>query len=471
MFRKNALKIFIFSLCALLIAPIFSFKNIVANASEADVIAPRSVDFVYDIKNEAFNEVDASEITVKVSGVEVYKNGAMVTLDDADAMKGVVATLTYAKGSTDVSSEIKSKFTKVGEYTVTVSTTGLEESFTLKISNNASDFEGKLSYKTNDSTALTKYADSVTEKANGLKVGSNYTAPSFEPILNFANLDYSALTKTIYYAVSGATSYSTTTSSFDITTAGTYRFYATFSTDELFIGNEESALSISTKNLLEKLDGFYKVTLVSSGKQVYVSNHGGNLEYFEDEELENELEVTEADLNYERIIPIFTFEITETEPYVSANSSYQENGYIDYEYKNVSFDIKGSDLTVEYVLEYCENEKDINVESAWQVYNEVELSSSLTFTPNKKGYYRVKAIVYSNDSTPKTATTKAIKVSEKFTTVEFKASFEDWLSVNTAPFIFLCISAAALIGLIIVLFIPVKDKKEEKVVKAEESDK
>ena len=67
------------------------------------------------------------------------------------------------------------------------------------------------------------------------------------------------------------------------------------------------------------------------------------------------------------------------------------------------------------------------------------------------------------------AETAIIKVADKYVTVEFETSFSDWLSVNTVPFIFLCISALCLIGIILILFIKPKEKVEEE--KATEEDR
>ena len=136
--------------------------------------------------------------------------------------------------------------------------------------------------------------------------------------------------------------------------------------------------------------------------------------------------------------------------------------YIDYEYTGVSFTAKGNDIVTTYTLEYSTDGTD----GSW-VKAEETLSSNLTFTPSKAGFYRVTAKVIDCEGNVATASTANIEVADKFVTVEFKTSFSDWLSVNTVPFIFLCISAASLIGLILVIVIKPNDKV---VVNAEESD-
>ena len=467
MFRKNALKFLILSLCVALVLPFVAVSGSVAKAV-TNVIAPRSVDFVYKVENETIKSAEASKVTVKVGGVEVYKEGALVADDTSvttDDVKKNIITMSYSSG------KLTSAFGANGDYVVELSTTGesttVTETFNLKVTTNKNELPA-LSYKT-DATSLDAYKNEVTKAAKNdagesLKIGDTFTVPSFENVLNLGNYNYDSFNKTIYYASSGSTYYTSATASFDISVVGVYKFYGVFSTDNLIEGDVDSGLSIEVAYLVEKEDGFYKV--LSSGNQVYAYKQAdGSYKYFSDKEGENEItnQTVISAFKTELIVPTFTFTISGSIPTVKSKSTYQENGYIDYEYTGVSFTAKGNDIVTTYTLEYSTDGTD----GSW-VKAEETLSSNLTFTPSKAGFYRVTAKVIDCEGNVATASTANIDVKKGIKTVEFKTSFSDWLSVNTVPFIFLCISAASLIGLILVIVIKPKDKE---VVKAEESDK
>lgn len=471
MFRKNALKIFIISLCALFIAPVFSIKNSVVNADEPitpdNVVAPRGVEFVYDTEWEGVN---AENVLVKAGKSDdfdfttatttVFDGSKKDVTEENNALKGAIISMSYSSG------KITASFGKIGKYVLEISDKATENAkptkqVKLEITNDVSNLN--LSYKLG-ADDIKAYQDEVAKTVgtgeSALKIGDTFTIPTFEDILNISNLAYTSLNKTVHYAASGATYYSTATSTFEITTVGTYKFYATFETDELIIGNADSKLSIDAKFLVEKDNGFYMAKKDGTDTQVFAQKHENDYKYYEDKEFETEY--TGAVDTTVLVIPTFTFEIKGAKPTVKSDSTYQEKGYIGYEYTGVKFTVKGNDITTTYVLEYSEDG------NTWAKAEE-ELSSSLAFTPTKKGYYKVTATVIDCEGNSNFAHTEKIEVNDKFVTVEFKTSFADWLSVNTVPFIFLCISAVALIGLIVVIAIPVKDKKED--VKAEEIDK
>ena len=205
----------------------------------------------------------------------------------------------------------------------------------------------------------------------------------------------------------------------------------------------------------------------NSGERVYaVKQADGEYKYYPNDEIKDD-EVIDTTANpitsNELVIPIFSFEIESTEPSIKSNSTYQENGYVDYEYDDISFTAKGNDITTTYVLKYSSDDGKTWVDA------EEELSSSLSFTPKKLGLYKVVATVLDCEGKSDEAETAIIKVADKYVTVEFETSFSDWLSVNTVPFIFLCISALCLIGIILILFIKPKEKVEEE--KATEEDR
>ena len=118
MFRKNALKFLILSLCVALVLPFVAVSGSVAKAV-TNVIAPRSVDFVYKVENETIKSAEASKVTVKVNGVEVYKEGALVADDTSvttDDVKKNIITMSYSSG------KLTSAFGANGDYDVELST-------------------------------------------------------------------------------------------------------------------------------------------------------------------------------------------------------------------------------------------------------------------------------------------------------------------------------------------------------------
>ena len=111
---------------------------------------------------------------------------------------------------------------------------------------------------------------------------------------------------------------------------------------------------------------------------------------------------------------------------------------------------RGDILNEKYELEYRENDtKD------WEVIDELS-SGSLKFTPEKTGEYRVKITVWGVDHV-KEAYTEIVKVSNTVKSSPYKASFNDWISVNLLPFILLCVSFVCLVAIILLLVIKPKD--------------
>lgn len=461
MFKKNALKFLILPIIAAFVIPFVSFAKTDVKAATA-IYVPRSVEFVYDVENEALSALDSSEVSVKIAGQVVVNNG-----EKAETIPQAVDSVSYSSGT------LTCKITSNGAYDVVIYKTAgdtISESVTVNVTTTLSELS-KIKYATSDDYADYKSkvaAAAKDDEGNSLKVGDEYKVPSLKDVVKISNLGYDsqAVEKTVHYASNNSTYYATTTSSsFSISSVGTYKFYVTFKTDELISGENDSALSLTADYLVEKSDGFY-MAKDGLGNQVFASKQDdGSYVYYKTDELDEELTETEAAAvtTDELVIPVFQFGIASSAPSIKSDSTYQEKGYIDYVYNDVSFTTKGSDYTVTYVLEYSSDNG-----STWNKAEE-ELSSSLSFTPTKKGLYRVVATVIDCEGSSAEARTQNIEVADKYVTVQFKASFSDWLSVNTVPFVFLCISAACLIGIILIIFI--KPKDESKKAKANEEDR
>lgn len=453
MYRKHSFKFLIIALCTLLVAPLTVVQGGVASAS-TQITAPRSVEFVYEIETESIKTADDTSVVVKLGDNVIYENDALKENTDT-----AVISMSVDSGV------ISAKFGKNGDYVLSVyksDDTATVESVNVKITTDFSELDG-FAYASADNFAAYK-----TEVANAaknddgvsLKVGDEYTIPSLKDIIDLSCFGYesAAISKTVYYASSGSSYYSsTTTNKISINTVGEYKFYATFKTDILMNGNSDSQIVLDASHLVEKNDGFYAAKTQEGTKLYAVKQSSGDYKYYSDEDCE--VEVTDASTvtTTELVIPIFSFTITSTAPTVKSDSTYQENGYIDYKYSDISFTAKGNDVTTQYTLMYS-----VDGETNWAEAEE-ELGSDLSFTPEKKGYYRVDAKVVDCEGNSSEASTAKITVKDKYVTVKYKTSFTDWLSVNTVPFIFLCISAACLVGIILIIFIKPGEKKTVKV--------
>ena len=401
MFRKNALKIFIISLCALFIAPVFSIKNSVVNADEPikPVVAPRGVEFVYDTEWEGVN---AENVLVKAGKSDdfdfatatttVFDGSKKDVTEENNALKGAIISMSYSSG------KITASFGKIGKYVLEICDKATENAkptkqVKLEITNDVSNL--KLSYKLG-ADDIKAYQDEVAKTVgtgeSALKIGDTFTIPTFEDILNISNLAYISLNKTVHYAASGATYYSTATSTFEITTVGTYKFYATFETE--YTGAVDTSVLV---------------------------------------------------------IPTFTFEIKGAKPTVKSDSTYQEKGYINLKYDVKGIEVTGNDVDATYTLQYRENQTD-----EWQTASEEYDKSKHSFTPTKEGYYRVKVDVIDVDGISESDATASIVVTKKLSKVEYKTSFKNWLSVNKVPFIFLCLSVVCLLAIVVLLLLTPK---------------
>lgn len=468
MAKKFISKLVVLLLCAVLALPVsLTFPKVKADTA---IDAYPGVEFSFTVSDEVREANQKVVITVNDgnSDVEVFNNGS--TKKDSN---NVIILSSYTEG------KVSARITQTGSYTFKVKTI-VEAGETAKeftkevtvhsdvnslnapkykyVSGSPDDLSKLNEYKTQAQDA--SYVDATATDKVSIFVDDTYTVPSVETLLDLGSFSYNQYRRTVNYSVPGSSSYNSTSASgtsnlsFTITKVGTYRFYVLLSIDEI----DGKSFNISISKLKEYYDGFYTVKRKSNGERLYVS---GN-KYYTDEALEKEYVPDNEETDIEKgdlVVPIFEFTIVNAGPNVKITSSYQENGYIGLEYEINSVKVSGNEVSTSYALKYKET-----ATSDWVDATEEFDESEKTFTPSKQGYYKLIVTAIDNDGKTKTAETKEIKVTQKYETVDYKTGFNDWISVNYVPFIFLCISGACLIAIILLLVIKPKDKaKTEKV--------
>ncbi len=175
------------------------------------------------------------------------------------------------------------------------------------------------------------------------------------------------------------------------------------------------------------------------------------------------------------VVPVFSFNfVAETEPKVTPSGG-GERGILNYKYNDVTFAVENG--TVESIeLFYRASETD-----EWAKATEDEAtfdaetftSSSINFTPVKKGEFKVvcTAIGTKNDTRVKGETT--VKVNREYEVAELvDLRVQQFFQNNWQSLIFLGIAVLCLIGIIVIAFYKPKDataKKEKTVVEEEKT--
>lgn len=415
---------------------------------------------------DVFKEVNVSDLVVTAgTDKEVYKDGKYVEGNE------YFYSLKLTKNSGDLVVKYAANFDKANPISLKIANKDgtIVKNFNItKIDYaNISEIQKEFKYDFTDA-ALQEYKNNIS---GSLKSGDTFNVPSFEEIIKTASLNYSDIQKTVYYAYSGSGYTSTTGNSFTLSGVGEYRYYAEFKSDSFDSSNaEDKTLKISAKGLVEKIDGFYRATAQIGGeeKNVYAErdNSTGDYKYYEldDKGEKNEdkiVEESQVTIGTDCIIPIFAFNVAPIEkPTITVGSSYQENGFIGQEYSVSSITVKNAETT-KYTLVYSATADGEYTEAS------EELVDNSKFTPSKTGYYKIRVYAMSENGGEETKDTAVIEVKKAFETVKYKVGFKDWLSVNKLPFVFLCISAACLVGIVLLLFINPKPKDK----KVEEEDK
>lgn len=265
-----------------------------------------------------------------------------------------------------------------------------------------------------------------------VKLGDKITVPSFRGLVFDDNTSYDNLTHTMYYKTPSSDSGSTDGWTITLSDVGTYQFYVVFK-DE-------------ADNAMEK-DDFYK------------ENDDGSIT---------------TDGKYYGYV--FSFTVEDDAPiYVYAAKS-QASGFLNTEYTFTEFTVEASGYTPSYKLYFCATKdgeyKEItaasNLPSSEENYTgedftyaeikDFDYDGKLTFTPIKKGYYKVVCTVASTKTVRyDSAESQIVEISKKPTIVK---PDNHWLENNVWSVVFLSIGTLCLIGIVVLLFIKPKDETD-----------
>ncbi len=475
MTKKFISKLVVFLLSAVLLLPATLSLPTVKADEVTTIDAFPGVEFSFKVTDEDVTKANTEVIITVNDGekdVELF-NKTIKKDTENTPIKYVLSSYTAGK--------VTARITKAGSYTFKVKTIPQADNdevkeFTQKVEvhSDVESLKGPsykyLSGSASDVEKLDEYelrAQEVSyvgdgENKTSLYVDDTYTVPTIENLVNLGSFSYEQYRKTVNYAVPGSSSYSTSSASgtsnmtFTITKVGTYRFYVLLSLDEI----DGKTFNISVNKLKEYHDGFYSMKKSSDGTPLYLSGS----KYYTDEDLENEYVPENEDLDVVQdklIVPIFEFTIENAGPNVKITSTYQENGYIGLNYEIKSVKVTGNEVSTSYALKYREG-----TTGDWIDATEEFDEESMTFVPEKQGYYKLVVTAIDSDGKTSNADTREIKVVQKYETVDYQTGFNDWISVNYVPFIFLCISGLCLIAIILLLVIKPKEKTEK--VKVEE---
>ena len=360
---------------------------------------------------------------------------AEVTGDDNKDKEAYLKTLT--KDTDEV------EFLAEGTYTFTVKNGETVEKTVEVLTKHYEDVdEVDVSY---DIAKIADFQKQVAEAAKNKKTGDSFALSDIElndvtgmsSIVKSKYFAYDDLDATIHYCVPGSSTYSTTSSSsFKLDKVGTYSFYVTYVCPN-------PAGELNTDELVEGEGGWYK------------KDDDGN---------------ATGDV----VIPTFKFEVGfSTNPQIAVNNT--KRAYLNLEYTKVSdcFTITATDYESEYSLyfttelvEYTEGEsteaylakikaadgfKELTEEDDYAKFK----TGSLTFTPDTKGYYYVGLRVVDAYNMEDNVISKPIDCTKEFTRVKTEREF---FKYNTTSVIFLSISAACFIAIIVLLCIKPKEE-------------
>ena len=450
MLKNSVKKLIVFALCAIFVLP---FVNLSINTAKASEFKKVFKGTEYVISVESVSELkDASSTDIKIEIEKV--GGSSVVVYDGEQIKtvdGYTATFSASEDTATIT------FFNNGEHKVTISKKEGTQKYVESFDVGDTDEYITLDYNL-DATKLAEYKEKVIENANkDLVAGTDsFLVPDLSPILS-TNFPYGSIRKTVYYYTVGDTTSSSNYASkadlkISINSYGTYRFYVLFDIEKSNL-NIDGGKSVVVDGLKEKADGFYACSV--DGTELYY-NKSNDKYYVKDDSSKgygDEFVIEEGKTVDEALkVPVFEFTLSGKKPTIKINSTYQEKGFVDLEYTLPSIEVFGDVLSEKYELLYRENDT-----NEFEVIDELS-SSSLKFTPEKTGEYKVRVTVWGVNER-ECAETKIIKVSSAVKSVPYKTSFNDWIEVNLLPFILLCISFVCLVAIILLLVIKPKEAK------------
>lgn len=409
----------------------------------------------YVVKENFINE--AGEIPSGIVADGVVNTGIEYTSVVADAYSVLGTTVTTRIKCDDAnvlvtgSSNKDIKFNKSGVYTFSIVNNTDEdvvyETFTVYATKEEKNGEGNAPEYNFDANALESYIEKLNnslftdeEKETYIALGPNQylTLPSMESLVSDDITAYKNLTYTIYYTTPETSSSYSSSFKIPVTMAGKYTFYVVFKDKA---GNEMNA------------NDFIKTDAMDPN-QVSPGKYGAY---------------------------VFGFEVYDNAP-LELDARPQGTAYVGVRYVATNFKVTASENTKAYKLWYASeytvdgvgdkhyNWKEVIVPSKATdpdaIYKDVftyddiyaiNYDGSLTFTPHKTGYFKIECVVSSSSSARGESAESIIEVKSatKVDPVRFASN------VNVPQIIFLSVGGLCLAGIIALLFVKPKTKKED----------
>ena len=422
----------------------FAVKN--GNTFERFLNTRYNLDFnVYYVCQDPDSSVSSNDITVNdATGVTVYESGSNAYVIFADNFGTAITN--GRTGSIDLvqKSDKTKSFRTLTVNAYDAKKVDVDSDDDAETGNDAApvynyDVTALNNYKAKLLSSLKKEYDvGDIKEEHYIRLGSSeyLTLPSMEDMVYDEYCNYDSLTFTVYYYTPSNSTGTSSSMRIPVTEAGTYRYFVVFKDDN----NNE----MWKKDFL-KYDG------------------------------DTVIGIADKYQNY-----VFEFTLLDDAP-TSVTASTQEKAYVGLEYTANQFTIEASEYNTKYNLYYsednvnwskaitnstdlkepdkseytsgCATDKEYYELKDWYEYcKEIKYNGSLTFTPNKVGYYKIECVV----------STKIETVSDSIVinvtgTPDVVTPDTHWFQNNIWSILFLSIGTLALVGIILLLVIKPKN--------------
>ena len=280
------------------------------------------------------------------------------------------------------------------------------------------------------------YKEKTDAHQENVALGTDIKLPSLRDLVYDETTPYDKLSVSLKYFSSSLTKQSASSMGFKVANAGDYEYYVIF-TDRF--------------NNAIKEDSFRKINEDDANKYDF----GVNKDY------------------------IFNFNVQDNAPISIKTSNIEGLGYIGIEYKAAKFDVNAEGCTTTYTLYYNENPDAERNDNGWKAipvaskltdknYNQdgisysfvkaVDYDGALTFTPTKKGAYKIECQAVSEYTTRTGSAYSIVSITKTPQTVEVP---NYWLRDNVWSVVFFSVGTLCLIGIIILLCIKPKEEVNE----------
>ncbi|MBQ0099482.1 MAG: hypothetical protein KBS91_02915 [Firmicutes bacterium] len=402
------------------------------------------------------NEVKASEPTIKLTSTTFKIDGDNITLVDG---------YKYKKGSSDLYAE-NTNVGPVVKYTFNTDDDAHNDlSFTdlvnVTLEEQGNEFVFIITDKTQTASAKLRVDDDV--KVYNISIIDDTTAPVYDTSTygTEKNTYLAKLEENLKVEVEGKTYHKPLGSNKYITLPSMKAFVSDDTTPY-----EEMTYTVYYKN--SKSDTSYSSGSTKVGKEGSDSfkipvEVAGNYSFYVVFKDAHGNEMNKDDVSS------YTFEFNILEDYpvqVKVSSEPLAKGYLNVLYKLGTSVFDVSDNTIKgYKLEYAVEENGTYID----VTNDSEIkfsTSDLSFTPTKKGFYKVTCTATSNSTPLKNTGFVTVEVSDESTVINKPDSpFVAWIKGHVVSVVFLCLGFLCLVGIIVLLFIKPKEDDEEPIEK------